>query len=132
MAFHPVPSSSFVRLGGRSFAPTCALPAAARGAGVKAGYQPLVLALTPASTMRPSSRSGCDRDDLEIATACKNAPGDPRELIGERNDELDSVQALGGGLDPVLEAVPLPARGSQKHGMSPLHKQDPQVTIAAF
>ena len=100
---------------------------------VKAGLtSPLVLVLTTASTMPTSLWSGRDRHNLEIASAVENAPGDAGQLVGERNDELDAVQAFRGCLDPMLEAMPLPAGGSQEHGMGPLHEEHPQVTIAAF
>jgi hypothetical protein len=58
--------------------------------------------------MRASSSDG-----PRIAAACENTPGDPGEFVGERNDELYPVHALGGGLDPVFEAMPIPARWSQ-------------------
>ena len=47
--------------------------------------------------------------DLEIPSMVKNGPGDASELIRKGNGELVMMKPLGRGLDPVLEAVTLPA-----------------------
>ena len=52
---------------------------------------------------------------FEGASMCKNAPGDPCQLIGQRNCEHVAVQPLFGGFNPGLEPVALPALRLDQH-----------------
>src|SRR5271167_1719469 len=47
--------------------------------------------------------------DLEIPSMMKHRPSDAGELIRKGNGELVMMKPLGRSLDPVLEAVTLPA-----------------------
>src|SRR5205823_3045029 len=63
------------------------------------------------STARGSGRSGrrlLRLDALEGASLIENRPGDPGELVGERNRQHVVVQSFLGGFDPRFEAIALP------------------------
>ena len=62
----------------------------------------------------------------------KHAPGNAGELVGERDREDVVMQPLLGRLEPLLEAVALPALGLDQHNPCGLHEQDTQVATAAF
>ena len=106
-----------VRTGSRSFVPTLQFPAATRAGFVKAGpsgscLYPKGLVLTKPSTARGSGwlgRIGHALADLKIPTVVQNTPSDAGELVGQRDRQLIGMQALCGCIDPVLEAVSLPA-----------------------
>ena len=59
--------------------------------------------------------------NLEVAAMMQHAPGDARQLVSERDRQHVVVKSFGCGLDPGLEAVALPVRGSQQHDTGGLH-----------
>jgi hypothetical protein len=90
-------------------------------------------ALTALSTARESSRAGrIGLDALESAPLVKNRPGDPGELVGERDRQNVAVQALLRSFDPRLEPVALPSLrlDLDQHDPGGLNKQRTQITIA--
>src|SRR2546425_2926673 len=79
------------------------------------------------------SLGGCgDSPRLEGPTMSKNAPGDARQLVGERDGEHVVVQPLLGRLEPGLEPVALPALWLDQHDPCRLDEQDAQVAIATL
>src|SRR5438093_13517429 len=91
-------------------------------------------ALTAPSTARGSSRLGrrlLRLDALEGASLVENRPGDPRELVGERNRQHVVVQSVLGGFDPRFEAIALPTLYLYQHNPRGLHEQTAQIAIAA-
>src|SRR5262245_41116870 len=129
------PSISLVRPAPGAFSrPDHKMPRPARAEAVKAGPlqgHPKGSALRASSTMARSHSLGSLRGlerwlthfpDLEVAAMMQHAPGDARELVGERDCQHVVVQALGGRLDPGLEAVALPAGGPQQHDTGGLHE----------
>src|ERR1700758_1272531 len=128
--------------GGRSFVPACARRRAAR----KGPSRPSVVlscrlasplpgrALTAPSPARGSGRSGrrlLRVDAREGASLVENRPGDPGELVGERNGKHVVVQSFLGGFDPGFEAIALPTLDPDQHDPRGLHEQRAQVAIAA-
>ena len=83
-------------------------------------------------TIKRIGRRFVDLSRLEVPAMSQNAPGDARQLVGERNCQHVAVQSLLGGFDPGLEAMALPALGLDQHDPCRLHEQDTQVAIAAF
>src|ERR1700730_5869763 len=69
---------------------------------------------------------------FEGASMCKNAPGDPCQLLCQSNCEHGAVQLLCGGVNPGLEPVALPAIRLDQHHPCCLHEKDAQVAIAAL
>src|SRR5262249_62080903 len=56
------------------------------------------------------SLGGCRHcPSLEVATMSENAPGDPRQLVGERDCKHVVVQPLLGRLEPGFEPMATPA-----------------------
>src|SRR5438552_5740990 len=115
---------------------------APRARAVKAGRRAVMTlalplpgrALTAPSTARASSRSGrrlLRLDALEGASLVENRPGDPGELVGERNRQHVVVQSFLGGFDPRFEAIALPTLYLYQHNPRGLHEQRAQVAIAA-
>src|SRR6201993_526211 len=110
---------------------------APRARAVKAGRLALPLpgcALTVPSTARGSGRLGrrlLRLDALEGASLVENRPGDPGELVGERNRQHVVVQSFPGGFDPRFEAIALPTLYPDQHNPRGLHEQRAQVAIAA-
>src|SRR5215510_14334087 len=95
---------------------------------------PQGLALTVPSTVPPSSRLGRHRTHpyaFEFALLAENGPGDPRQLIGERDRQHVVVQSLFGGVDPRLESIALPILYPDQHDPSRLYEQRAQVAITA-
>src|SRR5207249_3062917 len=91
-------------------------------------------ALTAPSTARGSGRSGrhlLRPDAFEGASLVENHPGDPGELVGERNRQHVVVQSFLGGFDPRFEAIALPTLDPDQHNPRGLHEQRAQVAIAA-
>src|SRR5437773_11287835 len=87
-----------------------------------------------ASTARGSGRSGRPHlrlDALEGASLIENRPGDPGELVGERNRQHVVVQSFLGGFDPRFEAIALPTLYLDQHNPRGLHEQTAQIAIAA-
>src|SRR4030088_3101083 len=127
--------------GGRSFVPACARRRAARkGRQGRPSCCPDVFAtlpgcaLTALTTARGSGRSGrrlLRLDALEGASLVENRPGDPGELVGERNRQHVVVQSFLGGFDPRFEAIALPTLYPDQHNPRGLHEQRAQVAIAA-
>src|SRR6266702_8671986 len=74
----------------------------------------------------------CDLPRLETPATSKNAPGDARQLVGERDGEHVVVQPLLGRLEPGLEPVALPALGLDQYDPRRLDEQDAQVAIATL
>src|ERR1700704_4092242 len=114
---------------------------APRARAVKAGRRAVLTscatlpggALTAPSTARGSSRSGrrlLRLDALEGASLVENRPGDPGELVGERNRQHVVVQSFLGGFDPKFEAIALPTLYLDQHNPRGLHEQRAQVAIA--
>src|SRR5262245_11526910 len=66
-----------------------------------------------------------DSRRFEVAVIGKYAPGDARQLVGERNGEHVVVQPLPGRLEPGLEPMALPALGLDQHDPRRLDEQDP-------
>src|SRR6266568_6664207 len=72
-------------------------------------------ALTAPSTARGSGRSGRRLrrlDAFEGASLVENRPGDPGELVGERDRQHVAVQSFLGGFDPRFEAMALEISGA--------------------
>src|ERR1700693_5836894 len=91
--------------------------------------------IASSSHARRSSRLGrrfIDFPCLETPATGKNAPGDARQLVGERDGEHVVVQPLLGRLEPGLEPMPLPALGLDQHNPRRLDEQDAQVAIATL
>src|SRR6266567_1436740 len=89
-------------------------------------------ALTAPSTARGSGRSGRRLrrlDALEGASLVENRPGDPGELVGERDRQHVAVQSFLGGFDPRFEAIALPALDPDQHDPRGLHEQRAQVAM---
>src|SRR5262249_4295649 len=72
------------------------------------------------------------RSDLKTTTAVKNAPGDAREFVGERNRQLEPIEPPACSLDPGFETMLLPALRVQYYGTSCLNEQHSQAPIAAL
>src|SRR5262249_29198387 len=90
-------------------------------------------ALTVLSTARGSGRSGrIGLDALESAPLVKNRPGDPSELVGERDRQHVVMQALAGRRDPGLEPIALPMLRPDldQHHPGRLYKQRAKIAIA--
>src|SRR5580704_4651555 len=115
---------------------------APRARAVKAGRRAVLTAslplpgcaLTAPSTARGSGRSGrrlLRLDALEGTSLVENRPGDPGELVGERNRQHVVVQSFLGGFDPGFEAIALPTLDPDQHDPRGLHEQRAQVAIAA-
>src|SRR5437899_12276506 len=98
--------------GGRSFVPACARGRTARGSG-------------------RSGRGLLRLDALEGASLVENRPGDPGELVGERNRQHVVVQSFLGGFNLRFEAIALPTLYPDQHNPRGLHEQRAQVAIAA-
>jgi hypothetical protein len=62
----------------------------------------------------------------------ESAPGDARQLIGERDRQHIASKPPSGRLDPGFEPVTLPALRLDQHGPRRLNQQNAQVAIAAF
>src|SRR5262249_43260963 len=69
----------------------------------------------------------------KVPAVVQHAPGDARQLVGERDRKLVVMHARCGGLDPALEAVAFPGLGPQpKDNARRLHEEHAQVAITAF
>src|SRR6266702_4523115 len=91
-------------------------------------------ALTAPSPARGSSGSDAcivSPRQLEGASFSQHRPGDPGKLVGERDRQHVVVQSFLGGFDPGFEPVTFPVRYPDQHNPCRLHKQNPQVAIAA-
>src|SRR5215470_6389275 len=62
----------------------------------------------------------------------EDAPGDARELVGERDRQDVVVQALRCRRDPGLEAMALPSSGPEQHDACSLDEERAQVLIRSF
>ena len=62
----------------------------------------------------------------------QDAPGDARELVGERHRQLVLVHAFRCLLQPWAEAELLPIVRAHQDDMRRLHEQGAQVSVAAF
>lgn len=133
---------SFACSGGRSFSRPCACRcAAARGRPGRPSCCPDLLALLPPGcaltalrTAPGSSRSGRRLLRLEAregASLVEDRPGDPGELVGERNRQHVVVQSFLGSFDPGVEAIALPTPDLDQHNSSGFYEQRAQVAIAA-
>src|SRR3954471_21296828 len=115
---------------------------APRARAVKAGRRAVLTSCSTAARRRldgPSTARGSSRlgrrllrlDALEGASLVENRPGDPGELVGERNRQHVVVQSFLSGFDPRFEAIALPTLDLDQHNPRGLHKQRAQVAIAA-
>jgi hypothetical protein len=67
-----------------------------------------------------------------VAVLTENGPGDPGELVGERDGEHVRMQSPLRGCNPLLEPVTLPRLRLDQDHPSGLDKQNAQVAIALF
>ena len=91
--------------------------------------------MTAPSTARGSGSSGRRLrrlDAFEGASLVENRPGNPGQLVGERNRQHVVVQSFLGGFDPRFEAIAFPALYPDQHNPRGLNKQNAEVAIAAF
>src|SRR5213593_1436121 len=117
---------------------------APRARAVKAGRRAVLTSCSTAARLRldgpehgASARAGRSGrcllrlDALEGASLVENRPGDPGELVGERNRQHVVVQSFLGGFDPRFEAIALPTLYPDQHNPRGLHEQTAQIAIAA-
>lgn len=115
---------------------------APRARAVKAGRRAVLTSCSTAvrprldgpehgARIRHSGRRLLRVDALEGASLVENRPGDPGELVGERNRQHVVVQSFLGGFDSRFEAIALPTLDLDQHNPRGLHKQRAQVAIAA-
>ena len=73
-------------------------------------------------TIKQVGRQPHRSSSLRSSGHALDAPGDARQLVGERDRKDVVVQSLLGGLDPGLEAMALLHLGFDQHDPSRLHK----------
>ena len=66
---------------------------------------------------------------FEVAVITEDGPGDPGELVGERDGEHVGMQSPLRGCNPLLEPVTLPRLRLDQDDPSRLDKQNAQVAI---
>src|SRR3982074_551462 len=115
---------------------------APRARAVKAGRRAVLTSCSTAARLRLDGPEHGARikqvgrrllrlDALEGASLVENRPGDPGDLVGERNRQHVVVQSFLGGFDPGFEAIALPTLYPDQHNPRGLHEQRAQVAIAA-
>src|SRR5271167_1699712 len=92
----------------------------------------LILSQTSAGNWTSCECSRGLKPRFKNAAVSQHAPGDAGQLVGERDRKHVAVQSLLGCLDPVLEAMALPALRLNQHDPRGLHEQNAQIAIAAF
>ena len=81
-----------------------------------------------------TARIGTEREWWSVQSkrwVLEHAPGDARELVGERDRQDVVVQPLRRRRDPGLEAMALPSSGPEQHDAGSLDEQRAQVTITS-